>query len=60
MTLDGGVQLPRLRGASGIATDGGWQAGYLYSFPIIGKKLMNRGLGTALAVQALSGRIGKL
>lgn len=39
--------------------DGGWDAGYLYSFPIIGKKVMNRGLGTALAVQALSGRISK-
>ncbi|KAJ5213551.1 HAD-superfamily hydrolase subfamily IA variant 3 [Penicillium cf. viridicatum] len=39
--------------------DGGWDAGYLYSFPIIGRKVMNRGLGTALAVKALSGRISK-
>ncbi|KAJ5177857.1 HAD-superfamily hydrolase subfamily IA variant 3 [Penicillium coprophilum] len=39
--------------------DGGWEAGYLYSLPIEGKKMMNRGLGTALAIQALSGRTSK-
>ncbi|KAF7173020.1 hypothetical protein CNMCM5623_005129 [Aspergillus felis] len=33
--------------------DGGWEPGYLYSIPIVGKKIFDRGFTTALAVQVI-------
>jgi hypothetical protein len=33
--------------------DGGWKAGYLYSIPVVGKLIFDRGFTTALAVQVI-------
>ncbi|EMR88065.1 hypothetical protein ACHAP3_008726 [Botrytis cinerea] len=33
--------------------DGGWEKGYLYSIPIVGKEIYDRGFTTALAMQAI-------
>ncbi|TGO41485.1 hypothetical protein BHYA_0021g00570 [Botrytis hyacinthi] len=33
--------------------DGGWERGYLYSIPIVGKDVFDRGFTTALAMQAV-------
>ena len=32
---------------------GGWEPGYLYSIPIVGKRIFNRGFTTALAIQVI-------
>ncbi|GES60874.1 HAD-like protein [Aspergillus terreus] len=33
--------------------DGGWEPGYLYSIPIVGKRIFDRGFTTALAIQVI-------
>lgn len=33
--------------------DDGWEPGYLYSIPIVGKRIFDRGFTTALAIQVI-------
>ncbi|GIJ99682.1 hypothetical protein Aspvir_003683 [Aspergillus viridinutans] len=51
MGVDNYQDMERLTGMQ--CEDGGWEPGYLYSVPIVGKKIFDRGFTTALAIQVI-------